>query len=309
MPQPQAPEPSPGSTPAPPEPPSPEPAADPAGRCRRTAAAWARGLALAVAAVAVAAVVWAVLSGPAFKFITAAGDSPVHAAVRTAAEAAQHTLAEQPIPAEAATAAGALPPDTLDALQARAGLTWHTADGAGHGWTLQHDDTADVVRAQLIHVAVGDAQAAAVGRVPTATWASAASLPMRVHAQDSNGDWACALIVPAARPDPAETPTAPDAAGGDTPPPLGDRLKGVWYDAGRRIDADPGGMSHCSPTLPSPRPLPPNSYGNYQITGHTSGVEPLPVSDAAWKIPAQPRTADSGAIPARAWQRTTPPDR
>ena len=298
-------------SPAPPEPVE-DSAAGGASDRRGTAAAWAIGIGLAVAAVAVAAVVWVVVSGPAMRFVTAAGDSHLDASIRDAADAVHYTLAERPVTADEATRTGTAPPWLLDALEYRTGLTWRTPDTTGDGWALQLDDTPTTIRVQLIHpTETADPTPASPDRAPTASWASPAALPVRVHAQNSDGDWACALIVVATRHNPIEplTPAAAaqHAAEGDLDVLLYDRLKGIWYDAGRRIDADPGGVSHCSPTLPEPQSLPADVYGNHQITGRTTGFEPLPVSDVAWNIPAHPHPDGGGAIPAAAWQRATPP--
>ena len=300
------------SPPAPPEPVE-DSARGGASDRRSTAAAWAAGVGFAVAAVAVAAVVWVVVSGPAMRFVTASGDSDLDASIRDAADAVHRTLAERPVSAGEATRTGSAPLWLLDALEYRTGLTWRTPDTTGGGWALQPDDGPTIIRVQLIVPANGaaDPSPAAANRSLTASWVAPTALPVRVHAQDADGGWACAIVVAAARHSPVEPLTAAAAAQraaeGDLDPLLYDRLKGIWYDAGRRIDADPGGVSHCSPTLPEPQSLPADVYGNHQITGRTTGFEPLPVSDVAWNIPAHPHPDGGGAIPAAAWQRATPP--
>ena len=236
----------------------------------------------------------------AFEFIGQSRETVLAANVRTAAEAVQNTLALNPnLKKDVAADTGQAPAVLIGELANAAGFDWKTtgATSAQDGWVFDLGDGAETVHIQFL----GKATAAGAVRGTTATPPTDAESPkanwmiengdaVRLHAQNDDGAWACALVV--FRPN----YTLGTAIATVTAEAVEANLRGIWYDAGSTIELD--GLHHCSPVNVTAQTI---SAANI-AAGHPAGTtnEPLPASGSEWTIPAET------GIDARTLQRTVP---
>ena len=238
----------------------------------------------------------------AFQFIGQSRETVLAANIRTAADAVQNTLALNPNLKAADGTTGA--PDTAltSELGNVAGFTW-----AGDQFPFDTTDGVETVRIQML--VKGAAAAATATNAPKVTWLVDNFDAVRLQIRNSDGAWACALVV--LRPDWTEG-DADDQAQAEG------NLRGIWYDAGANIPTDNtevGGAHHCSPTTLGDVA----THAGGGRTAATAIKDSLPASGSEWTIPytsgpaaATAMVDDPGAasgdpdVPGRWLQRTVP---
>ena len=212
-----------------------------------------------------------IVGPPAFRMITRARSTALSANIQTAAETVRNVIAIEPalvtnadITAATAVAANATPTDGLIArLTDDAPFQWEG------GWDLVAGEASNVIRMQLIHDHNANAAAAAAAGVPpTVDWLLTDWDAVRIHAQNEDGSWACALIVLKPQTDGL---SRSGAALTDAEVSLANaQLRGVWYDSGEAYTTA-NQVHHCSPVHAS--------------TSATVFAAPLPTDANTWTIP------------------------
>ena len=256
----------------------------------------------------------------AFSYIQQARETVLESNIRTAAEAVRNTLALNPQLREeddpAGQTRGAASAGLISELSNAAGFTWQTPTAAGtvaagvitNGWVLQPDDTPDTVYIQMINKDAATANTkgavnnANVAETPVVRWLVDDRDAVRLQVQNEDGSWACALVV--LRPD-WNADMAGAAPGEAVEADVEGKLRGIWYDAGSNIKLQ--GLHHCAPTTVNAIDVSDAAtYGNTKAKdthGDVAGEkvkDPLPVSGAEWKIPAD------GTVDARTLVRAVP---
>ena len=203
--------------------------------------------------------------------ITRARSTALSANIQTAAETVRNVIAIEPalvtnadITAATAVAANATPTDGLIArLTDDAPFQWEG------GWDLVAGEASNVIRMQLIHDHNANAAAAAAAGVPpTVDWLLTDWDAVRIHAQNEDGSWACALIVLKPQTDGL---SRSGAALTDAEVSLANaQLRGVWYDSGEAYTTA-NQVHHCSPVHAS--------------TAANVFDAPLPTDANTWTIP------------------------
>ena len=209
----------------------------------------------------------------AFELLGQGRETVLRSNITTAAQAVETTLALNPaaLGAQADVVArrgtGEPTEALIDALTQIAALEWAPAAAAPavapalgeRVWELPADAGVDRVSVQMINAGTdnNDNEEAAVDDTTTGTvwdptapvvpWLNNPGGAIRIQIRNTEGDWACALIV--MRPN------------GD-PGPRG-QIRGIWYDAGR--DIEDGGLLNCSP-------------------GGATGADHRPASATAWTV-------------------------
>ncbi len=236
--------------------------------------------------VVVTIVILAILAGiggpPLWRLIRDAREHAVNTTLQEAAQVVQNRLTLQPELADSTKLQ-----ELENALIEDFDVDWNI-DGHG-GATYAFSSTVGDERS--IHVQFikeGTSAVAASGTAPTVDWLLADDKGVRIQAQNSDGAWACALIVLRPNVD------ADEAIDNDrfiqvTQPAGSDKdnarvkinawLGGIWYDS-EETPLDSNGLHACSPAL---------TIGS---SGTTVGAA-LPTSASEWPV-GNPGSAGSG---------------
>ena len=233
-----------------------------------------------VVAMVIVGVLTAIAGPPLWDQVFGARERALKSNVQSAAEVIQTTLTSSP--------------DLVDGLDATTGAPATAASEAftaglpvnwlSDQWDFKGTDSQDDMRVQFIlkNATVDAPVDQATGtEAPEVPWLARSGGAVRVHARNSDGAWACALVVlqpsiPAAgngftpataRPTTAvSTTTTPVTASAGTA-----NIRGVWYDSGTAVGSDDG-LNNCSPVAVAAA-----------IAG--SDEAPLPVSATEWQVP------------------------
>ena len=257
-----------------------------------------------------------------FNFIGQARNTVLASNVRTAAEAVQTAISLNPQLRTNITA-GAPSPDLIAELTALTPLVWDTT------WDMRADAVDAAAQPNVIHIQMieqGAARQASASATPRVRWLVGTGDAVRIQARNTDGAWACALIV--LRPD-----WNNDKAGANSDVnnaralTAEGQLRGVWYDTGAVIPpagttaaelAVQHGLQHCSPVgdhnvpgshgnasgCPSTFVPTPSTrtalYGNCAAGDGGPAADALPVSTSAWNFPA----SGTGTGVARTFERS-----
>ena len=188
------------------------------------------------------------------------------------------------------------------------------AEPQGQGaWEFDTDDTVETVRVQaIVKGTVATAAGATSTTAPKVRWLVDDGDAVRLHIRNTDGDWACALVV--------LRPAWPL----DDAVEVQGKLRGIWYDSGTSIVADSapgvdgktGGRHHCSPANIDDLAMGGTTYRHGLTSTTNSGNDPVPNSGADWTISwsatpgSNAATADqdtaNDAIAQRLFQRKVP---
>ena len=243
------------------------------------------------------------IAGPAlWDQIFSAREQALQTNIRSAAEVLQTSLTTNPDLKTTAGGNGAPSEDAITYFNANLGVEWNS------DWVLTDTDGPDVVRVQFLtqgtpavpsrggtcststHTTETACQGAGATWTPAATvsapvvdWLAGNGGAVRVHGRNSDGAWACALVVLQPAISPTDTPwftategsAATASSGTNTIGGTSDlassneravaNLRGVWFDSGSAADA---GADNCSPvdTQATARATAPHSATEWIIT-------------------------------------------
>lgn len=260
-----------------------------------------------------------------FSFINTARDTVLSANIATAANAVQTTLALNPTlrtPADATT--GEPSANFISALTANAPFSW-----TGGDWTLANTDEPTLIRIQMILIAddgatattkIADVEQAADAVAPKVRWVIGDGDAVRIQSRNTDGSWACALIV--LRPD-WDAARAAGSPGDDAIATAEANLRGIWYDGGSSYDNNAAlSEQHCSPVANTTANTTAGSGGspggNSGLSGDADTLfgntaagdaatairDVLPLNSSSWNVGGA--TGANPAIPARTFDRAVP---
>ena len=247
----------------------------------------------------------AAVGGPTlWRLITDAREFSVNSTITQAAEVVQNRLTLSPELMNDSTAGGAFNPaaDLENALLEDYDLNWviisDGATGAANqdfGFqTATGDD--QTVRVQFFTKNATEA-IATDSTAPAFDWLLDTGKAVRIQAQNTDGAWACALIV--MRPDIDQTDIATGSFVGGIPTDSGlgadanSKVKldvwtsGIWYDKGDEPLTADNGLHACSPI--------------HEI-GSASVDAPFPTSTATWPYGEPDPTTAATTVPSTAWR-------
>ena len=219
-------------------------------------------------------------------------ETVLKANIQDAAEAAYNVMSQTPhLNDETSTPTGALQNDTLADLSAAAPFEWvngvDTSGSPGEPWQLTVDDTPETVRVQFIR----NATAAAQGdghTSPAVPWIDS-NRAMRIQMGDTEGRWACALIVWGPEVERSHYGgTAADSVKDEAASLDNAEMQGIWYHAG--LETSVGGASsnkNCDPALDAATP----SISSATDAGYVDTAN-------EWAMGGTPGSCSGGSAPA-----------
>ena len=260
---------------------------------------WPKDAGIGPTGVVVTIVILAILAsigGPAlWRLITDAREFSVNTTVQQAAEVVRNRLTLEPDLMNDQSASNT---DLVNALLEDYDLNWEleaASDGLGFGFAAE---TGDETTMKVQFLTKGGVPAGVLsGTVgPTTPWLLSSGRGIRIQAQNSDGAWACALIV--MRPDSelghivdgnlvgTDIATAGLTADTNGKTKLDVWLAGIWYDS----DDEPLGTANWGANACSPV---------HALTTNTNGFS-LPTSGTSWPL-ANPSQAGT-PVPANVWR-------
>lgn len=230
-----------------------------------------------VVAMVIVGILTAIAGPPLWDQVFGARERALKSNVQSAAEVIQTTLTGNPdLVAGLNTTTGEPSTAALEAFTGGLPVNW-----IGNVWPLPGTAVQDDIYVQFLLDGTVTPPAAST-QAPQVPWLSRNGGAIRIHARNSDGAWACALVVlqpsisaagSGYTPDPARTATASTtttvavtASGGTA------NIRGVWYDSGPAVDST-NGLHHCSPVAVA------------AAVAGTANLTPLPVAATEWQIP------------------------
>ena len=234
---------------------------------------------------------------PLWRLITDAREHKLNSNLQEAAQVMRDRLTLEPewmgtrgVPAKSASPLGVADgkPETalLTALVEDLPFTWSS------DWALTPgNDNDETIRVEFVADGASVLEATTGGAPPQTDWLLADWRAVRLQAANSDGAWACALIV--LRPNVEQAKVVTTAIVGTLPSnvtpntPDGKRvmdawLGGIWYDSGAAYADIPASAQHCSPV------------GATAATSSGPGVW-LPENAQTWNIHTEVNTATKAA--------------
>ena len=253
------------------------------------------GLTGVIVSIVILGILAAVGGPPLFSLIFDAREHKLENNVREAAQIVHQRLTLEPEWMDGnkgAQATTGRPTATLGiTLVEDAPYTW-----ANNAWEFQSGDDDETIRVEFINqdtlANVADADA---NVPPTVDWIASDWRAVRLHARNSDGRWACALIVVQANVNGTQAGTVGRYAGPSIPTqmtaatgsPTAEQLRtnarlanawisGIWYDSGDVVTAD-NGRHDFSPvddtnTTAADKATLPTSASTWQIEDNTTGT-------------------------------------